>query len=457
MIAIDRDVTALSRADRLEGLRRIIPRHLIRQTLKQCPRRRFCPRLPDWFMVHFVLAMGLFCRDCYRQVFRWLRRWQAGAIPPRSSLCEARKRLGVAPLVKLAQRIVRLLGEASTPGAFYRGMRKAEPPLRLMALDGFAIDVADTPDNQRVFDRPASDKGRSAFPQVRVVALCEAGTHVMWKWLIKPCTWDERPMAEHLLRHLQGDMLLLWDRNFLSHDRVKTIADAGAKLLARISNWPVFQPIQRLSDGSCLAKLYGNPKDRKHDQAGIVVRIIEYTFDDRHRPGHRQKHRLLTLLLDEKLDPALTLIELYHQRWEEELAVDEVKTHEMERPVLRSQTPAGVIQELYALLLDHFIVRTLMVEAAGRQNLDPRRLSFTGAIKILRCRIAQCPTNRSAQRRWYQDLLAEVAEEKLPPRRDRLNPRVIKRKYSKWKVKRAIHYRYPQPTKSFHENVVMLR
>jgi hypothetical protein len=447
------DVSALSRADRLAGLQRIIPRSLIGQVLKESGKdRSVCPRLPAVFMIRFVLALGLFCRDCYRQVFRWLRRWEPAGVPGRSTLCEARKRLGVRPLVLLAQRTVRLLAESSTPGAFYRGMR-------LMALDGFVVDVADSPANQRVFKRPGSDRGRSAFPQVQVVALCEAGTHVMWKWLFKPCTWDERPMANVLLSALQANMLLLWDRNFLGYERVKVVVGTGAHLLARVTNWPVFEPIRRLSDGSFLARLYRTPTDRRHDRQGVTVRLIEYTFDDPNRPGKGEKHRLLTTLLDEMLDPAVSLIGLYHERWEEELSIDEIKTHEMERPVLRSQTPAGVIQELYALLLDHFVVRVLMFEAArrGEEGIDPRRLSFTGAIKILRCRIPECPGGKKAQQRWWEDLLGEIAEETLPPRRNRINPRVIKRKYSKWKVKRPNHRHYPQPTKSFREGIVMLR
>jgi hypothetical protein len=359
--------------------------------------------------------------------------------------------VGVRPLVGLATKVVKLLAEpCSCPGAFHRGMR-------LMAIDGFVVDVPDSPANDRVFGRPGSDRGRAAFPQVEVLALCEVGTHVLWRWLIKPCSWDERPMADRLLRDLDQDMLLLWDRNFLSYERVRTVLARGGHLLARINDWPVFTPIGRLSVGSFLARLYRTPIDRKHDRDGIPVRLIEYTFDDPGRPGARQKHRLLTTLLDPNLDPAVVLIELYHQRWEQELAIDELKTHEMERPVLRSQTPAGVIQELYALLLDHFVVRVLMHESARRAGIDPRRLSFTATIKILRCRIPACPRSRRGQQSWWENLLAEVAEERLEERRNRINPRVIKRKYSKWKVKRPHHRHYPQPAKNFRDGIVMLR
>jgi hypothetical protein len=160
-------------------------------------------------------------------------------------------------------------------------------------------------------------------------------------------------------------------------------------------------------------------------------------------------HRLVTTLLDERLDPAEGLVVLYHERWEQERAIDELKTHQRERPVLRSRTPAGVVQELYGLLLGHFVVRSLMQEAARRRGLDPDRLSFTAAVKVLRCRLPECPRSRRGRGRWHAALVAEVGEEVLPPRANRINPRVIKRKMSNWLKKRPEHLRYPQPTNGF--------
>ena len=165
---------------------------------------------------------------------------------------------------------------------------------------------------------------------------------------------------------------------------------------------------------------------------------------------------MLTTLRDASRHPARRLITLYHERWEEELTIDEVKTHQCERPVLRSQTPAGVVQEVYGLLLGHYVVRTLMAEAAQKAEVSPRQLSFTGTLKILRCRLPQCPASAAGRRRWYEDLLAEVAEEVLEPRRERINPRVIKRKMSNWEKKRPEHAHYPQPTKKFRQSIVML-
>jgi hypothetical protein len=153
----------------------------------------------------------------------------------------------------------------------------------------------------------------------------------------------------------------------------------------------------------------------------------------------------LTTLPDEKTHPAKVLVELYHARWEEELAIDELKTHEMERPVLRSQTPAGVVQELYGLLLAHYVIRTLMCQAARQKGISPLRLSFTGTLKILRCRLPECPPTPSGRAFWWQRLLEEITEEQLPPRRNRINPRVIRRQQSKWPKKRPHHRHTPQP------------
>ena len=437
-------------AERVRALKRIIPRAKVQEVLRRTghARRRYL-RLPAWLMVWFVIALGLFCRDSYRQVFKWLQPFRRHGTPGRATFCEARQRLGVAPLRRLAQQVIERQATSDTPGAFYRGRR-------LMALDSFVVDVADSPANARVFGRPGSGRSPAAFPQARVLALCEIGTHVLWRTLTKPCHRSEVTMAPALLRFLQADMLLLWDRGFLSYPLVRQVRQQRAHLLARIKNNLVFRPVRRLGDGSYLAKLYPSPRHRDRDDGGVVVRIIEYTLTDPGRSGSGERHRLLTTLLDAGRHPAERLIVLYHDRWEEELAIDEVKTHQRERPVLRSETPAGVVQEITGLLLAHYVVRVLMSEAARRNGLPPRRLSFTGTLKVLRCRLPECPKSRGGQQRWYENLLAEIAEEVLPERRNRINPRVIKRKMSNWRKKRPEHRRYPQPTKKFRLSVVIL-
>jgi hypothetical protein len=270
-------------------------------------------------------------------------------------------------------------------------------------------------------------------------------------------------MLPAVLRHVTPDMLLIWDRNFFSYDLWKTLNSREIKLLARVKANLVLQPIRRFSDGSYLAKIYRNGKARRHDRGGIVVRVIDYTLDDPQRTGHGEKHVLLTNLLDADIYPAMELICGYHERWEHELVYDEQKTHQdPRRPTkpanLRSETPAGVLQELYALSLGHFVVRALMFAAAEREGLDTDRLSFTGCFHILQCRLPECDcrTSQSFQQ-WCEWLLWELGRERIEPRRNRVNPRVIKQKMSKWPKKRPQHRHAPPLTKTFTESVVMLR
>jgi hypothetical protein len=267
-----------------------------------------------------------------------------------------------------------------------------------------------------------------------------------------------------LIRHLQADMLLLWDRGFLGFPLWQSVVTQGCQLLARFKSQlslPIQQP---LSDGSYLSKLYRRDWDRVKDRDGQVVRVIRYTLADPQRVGHGQEHVLLTTLLDAELYPALELVLLYHERWEIELVFDEQKTHQhgwrATKPAdLRSQTPVGVLQELYALSLGHFVVRSVMAESASRQGLDPDRLSFVGCLQILRCRMPECPSVESCSfAAWYEALLAEVGRERTDDvvRRNRINPRVVKVKMSKFKKKRPEHRPAPPLTKTFVETVVML-
>jgi hypothetical protein len=451
MSVLFKDSVQWSEAERMKALKRIVPASAIRSVLRRTRRGlRPCRRLPRWFVVWFVIAMGWFSQDNYCQVFRWLqRRDPRKRAPGRSTLCEARHSVGAAPLKLLAEEVIQLQAQPETPQCFYAGMR-------LMAIDSFVLDLPDTPANERAFGRPGGGRAPGAFPQARVLSLCEVGTHILWRSLIKPRARGEVPMAAFLLRFLEENMLLLWDRGVLSYALVRQLLTRKAHLLGRLKSHMVFRPVERLRDGSYLAYLYRSSWERSQDRNGILVRIIEYTLNDPQRPGAGEKHRLMTTLINARRHPAKRLIVLYHERWEEELAFDELKTHQRERPVLRSGTPAGVVQEIYGLLLSHFVVRKLMCDAAALSSVAPRQLSFVNTLKILRCRLPECPRSPSGLQNWYENLLDEIAEQRLPPRRNRINPRVIKRKMSRWLKKRAKDRNYPQPLKTFRASIEML-
>lgn len=440
--------------DRLSGLEKVVPPELVRRVLQVTGRvnGRAC-ELTHEVMMWVVLGMGLLTHLPIRQVFRHARRLRpTEKCPARSSLCEGRRRLGVEPLRELHAAVVRPLARPDTPGAFYGKWR-------LMAFDSTVMDVPDSEANAS-FGRASGGRGDGAFPQVRKTSLVELGTHVEVAIAIGGWHDSERALARLLWDRIPGDALLLEDRGFFCYEDWKAL-HSRVKLLVRVQSHMVLKPIRRLSDGSYLAKIYRGNYYRERDLDGIVVRVIEYTIDDPQRTGHAATHRLITNLLDEDEAPAVELITLYHERWEEELVFDEQKTHldprRAEKPAqLRSESPDGVRQELYALSLGHFVIRALMLEAAQPANLDVDHLSFTGCLRILQCRLPECDSRTTASlNQWYHALLAEMRTEQCGPRRNRINPRVIKRKMSKWDKKRPQHRRPKPLIKTFRESIVM--
>jgi len=444
--------------DKLAGLEQVIGPDAIQQALAATGRvnSRRCT-LTHEVVLWVVLAMGLLTDLPIRQVFKFTRRLRKGEESPhRSSLCVARQRLGVAPVRQLFVQVVRPLAHPDTPGAFYQG-------LRLMGIDGVVLDVPDSAANDAAFGRPsAGPRGDGAFPQIRKLSLVELGTHVEVALIVKPCRIGEHAMVDALLPHLTAQMLLLWDRGFFSYKLWKKLMAQGVNVLARVTSRLILRPIRNLGDGSYLAKIYKDAYDRQKDRDGIMVRVIRYTLDDPQRVGHGEEHVLMTNLFDEAICPANELIVLYHERWEHELVFDEQKTHQDPRRAtkpaqLRSETPAGVVQEVYALSLGHFVIRSLMFEAAATVGVDPDHLSFTGCFQILKNRLPECVgQTRETLEAWYEGLLWEMQAERTDPRRNRINPRVIKRKMSKWKKKRPHHRHRPPLKKTFTEAVVML-
>lgn len=433
----------------LRGLSRLVPEQRLAAILSRCgrasQRRR---RLPAESVAWLVIAMALFAADSIPKVWRRLHPTRDEPEPDDSAFTQARRRLGVAPLRQLFLETACPMATHQTIGAFYRGWR-------LMGLDGTVLDLPDTPENARVFGRPTTGRAEGAFPQVRLLALCELGTQAACGLAIKPLCHGEQSMVGQLLDHLGPGMLLVWDRGFFGYDLISAVVRRGAHLLARVRSNTVLRPTRRLDDGSYLAKVYPSAADRRRDTRGLLVRVIEYTHDDPNRPGAGERHRLITDLTHPEDLPAREAPLVYHERWEEELALDEIKTHLGARAVpIRSKTPAGVVQEVYGLMLAHYTVRRVMHDAAVVASQDPDRLSFIDSLRVLQCQLPESP--HVATETWYQRLLREVRRQELRPRRDRWYARVIKQKMSNWKKKRPEHRNPPQPTKPFREAIVLV-
>jgi len=340
--------------------------------------------LPAHIVVYYVIALALFMQGSYREVLRCLLEglaWllgphQAVKITGKSGISQARARLGWAVLQQLYDEVVKPVAVKNTRGAWYRHWQ-------LVSLDGSTLDVADEQENVQAFGRPGVRRGASAYPQIRFVALVENGTHVLFGTRLGGYATGEITLAPEVMVALQKGMLCLADRNFFGFRLWNQARAQGADLLWRIKKNLRLPVEKRLPDGSYRSRIYPSERDRRHQTNGVVVRVIDYRLDG--VADAEPLYRLVTTILDPSAAPAEELAALYHERWEIEGALDELKTHlRGAKIVLRSKTPDLVRQEFYGLLLAHFAIRGLMHEAALRVGEDPDRLSFLHAVRVLR-------------------------------------------------------------------------
>lgn len=445
----------------LNALEQVIPQATVEAVITDLGvQEQRVRKLPATVVLLLCVAMGLFTNMSLEQVLikmvKGLRYIWPGdedyQTANKSAISQARYRLGAQSTVELFHRVCKPIATEQTPGAFLFG-------LRLMSIDGDVEDVPDTPANEAFFGRHHGGRGDSAFPQTRAVYLCESGTHILCDAGFWPCHTSERVGGLRMLRSVEAGMLVMWDCGFHSFDMaVQTQLLRQAHFLGRLPAHVKPKFVKALPDGSYLAYIYPSDYHRKKRGERLLVRVIKYTIDDPHRNGHSELHRLITSLLDPDLYPAHILACEYHQRWEVEITIDEVNTHQrLPNIPLRSQKPIGVIQEAYGLLIAHYAVRTVMHEAAVQAGLDPDRLSFINAVRIIRDAISEFQMTIPEQLpRLYQRLLNDIARHRLPERDDRSNPRVVKRKMSKFKLKRKQHWHWPQPSKPFQEAVTIL-
>ena len=344
--------------------------------------------LPAHVVVYYVIALALYMQSSYREVLRCLLegiKWLLGPdatvkVTGKSGISQARTRLGWEPLRQLHDDVVQPISVAATKGAWYKSWR-------LVSIDGSTLDTADEKGNEEAFGRPSSSRGSSAFPQLRFVSLVENGTHVLFGTRMAGYNVGEITLAKEVLPALRQGMLCLADRNFYGFELWQQARGTGADLLWRIKANLNLPCEKRLPDGSYLSRVYASQKDQRHQEHGIVVRVIEYRLEG--VEGAEPICRLLTTILDHERAPATELAALYHERWEIETALDELKTHlRGSNIVLRSKTPDLVRQEFYGLMLAHFAIRGLMHEAALTVTEDPDRLSFLHAVRVVRRKMA---------------------------------------------------------------------
>jgi Insertion element 4 transposase N-terminal/Transposase DDE domain len=369
---------------------RLFPVEKVREVLKETGRASVRQRdLPAHVVIYYVIALALYMRSSYREVLRCLLEGLQWLLDPsvqvkvagKSGISQARSRLGAEPVKKLYEAVVAPLAEKRTKGAWYG-------PWKLVSLDGSTLDVADTAENNQAFGRPGASRGSSAYPKIRFVGLLESGTHVLWAARMGKYAMGEIQLATAVVPALRKGMLCLADRFFPGYKLWQKAARTGADLLWRVRQNARLEVDKRLADGSYLSRIYSSTSHRRNQRRAIVVRVMEYRLKD--VPGAEKIYRLITTILDPKLAPAKELAALYHERWEIETTLDELKTHlRGAQIVLRSKTPELVRQEFYGLLMAHFAIRGLMHEAALQADEDPDRLSFVHAVHVVQRRMAR--------------------------------------------------------------------
>ena len=374
-------------------LTRVFPPGLVDEVIAQAGRTEQRHRsLPARVMAYFSIGMALYSEGSYEDVLAqltdglsWASGWQEEYRPPsKSAIFQARARLGSEPLAALFARVATPLGTDAMPGVWLAGRR-------LVAVDGCCLDVADTSVNAEFFGRPGVNKGeQAAFPQARLVALAECGTHAMFAAQVGPYTQSEATLTGALLDRLEPGMLVLADRGFFSYALWRKAIGTGADLLWRIRTDPAGpkpQHLRDLEDGSWLAHLRRATPAAARRQEPLLVRVIDYRIDDGRE--NTTGYRLFTTILDPATATAAELAAAYTQRWEIELAFDELKTHQRgPRSVLRSKSPDLALQEIWGHLCCHYAIRSLMTQAAGHAGHDPDRVSFVAALRITRATIA---------------------------------------------------------------------
>jgi hypothetical protein len=403
----------------LGELTRIVPFEMVDAVLAETARVQQRVRdLPSRVVVYLLLAGALFAECGYRGV--WARLVAAFdelpvAFPSAAGLAAARRRVGAAPLAALFDLLRGPAAGPATRGVWWRG--------RLVcAVDGTTLCCPDTPANLAIYRKGGGYQGGTGYPMVRLAALVACGTRAVLAAAFGPTSTDERDYAADLLAAAGPGMVVLADRNFGYRPTLTALADTGADLLVRVKAGRRLPVCRRCGDGSWLSRI-----------GPVEVRVIRCAITVATAAGRRSElYQLVTTVTDADC-PAAEIVRLYHQRWEIETAYAELKQSILGGRVLRARTPAGIEQEIYALLVAYQTLRIAICDATtGRPDVDPDRGSFTVALHAARDQLIAAAGIISETNIDLVGVIGRhVLEHLLPDRRCRTSPRVVKRAISK--------------------------
>jgi len=404
-----------------------VPRDAVDDAVAACGvrERRSDGKLPAHVTAYLTLALALFPDDDYAEVATkvtgsldrfgcWNATW---SVPSPSAVTQARKRLGRKVFSELFENTCGPVAGRTGPTAAAVALGTARGAFlrswRLLAIDGFEVEVPDSMENAAEFGYAGSGENRSAFPKVRVVALAECGTHAFVAAEIGSYETGEKTLAGRLYPRLREDELLTADRGFYSWAAWDSAQATGAALVWRAPTQLDLPIVKILTDGTYRTVLIkptirGGRRERllaaaragldlddinvapdAFDDRGLPVvhlaRVIEYDVPDREGSGTGELIVVLTTVLQTADARADELAAAYNQRWEQETGHDQLKTH-LRGPgrVLRSRLPDLVHQEIWSYLIVHHAICALTAKASAAADLDPDHISFSKALRLIR-------------------------------------------------------------------------
>jgi hypothetical protein len=392
-------------------------------------------KLPAEQVVWIVIGMGLFRDRSIQEVVHHLDLVLPGRAPtaPRavatsSAVVQARDRLGAAPLQTLFEQTAAGWASDSADAHRWRG-------LAVYGVDGSALRIPDTPENEQAFGRPGTNRGGTAgYPQLRLVVLMVLRSHLLAGLNLGPWSSGEVTLADPLWEKLPDHSVTIVDRGFLSYALLHRLSTSGTQRhwLTRTKSNLKWRTVKRLGPNDEIVEILVSRQTRQaHPELPDPwqVRAVHYQ-----RKGFRPQ-TLLTSLLDPATYPAAEIAKLYHERWELELGFDEIKTHTLEREEsLRSRAPERVRQEVWGLAVAYNLVRLAMQQVAHRERVVPSRISFRHTLLLLRgfWQLTAWVASPGNLPRRLEGLHQQVALLVLPPRRPRRYPRAVKIKMSNY-------------------------
>jgi hypothetical protein len=362
-------------------LTRTLPVELVDRVIDQYwVREQRTRALPARLVFYFTLVLCLVPQESYRSAMKILmsvfgRGTRGYRVPTTGSIGDARRRLGSGPMETAARAVMVPRARPDTRGAWYQGWL-------LTAVDGSTFTVPDTEDNEREFGRPGSGRGegKTAYPQIQAACLVELGTHAVFDARMDRYAAAETMLTEEMFGSLRPGMLVLADRHIYSFDRWAKAVTTGADLLWRVTSNLILRPVEHLTDGSYIAEVI---PPKKSGRTSFRLRVVEYRL-----PGSNEWYRLVTTILDPVRAPAKDLAVLYHERWDVEGFLKQIKSVQLNHEkIFRSKSPDGVRQEFWAHLAVHYATMCVQVDAADQAKLDPDRISHKNTVRIIRSRV----------------------------------------------------------------------